>query len=92
MHYQASLFESSFGDGYYEGEVIGIEKGIGIGREQGVEIGREQMTKNIAFNSLSLRAYSGSVYSGVRKVCRRFIYSSINVLATKKFESVSFCV
>ena len=50
LHYQASLFESSFGDGYYEGEVIGIEKGIGIGREQGVEIGREQMTKNIAFN------------------------------------------
>ena len=26
LHYQASLFESSFGDGYYEGEVIGIEK------------------------------------------------------------------
>ena len=26
LHYQASMFESSFGDGYYEGEVIGIEK------------------------------------------------------------------
>ncbi len=24
LHYQASIFESSFGDGYYEGEVIGI--------------------------------------------------------------------
>ncbi len=38
LHYQASIFESSFGDGYYEGEVIGIEKGI------------EQATKNIALN------------------------------------------
>lgn len=38
LHYQASIFESSFGDGYYEGEVIGIEKGI------------EQTTKNIALN------------------------------------------
>ena len=58
LHYQASIFESSFGDGYYEGEVIGIEKGIGIGREQGIGIGREQgveigiaqTTKNIALN------------------------------------------
>ena len=38
LHYQASIFESSFGDGYYEGEVIRIEKGI------------EQTTKNIALN------------------------------------------
>jgi predicted transposase/invertase (TIGR01784 family) len=50
LHYQASIFESSFGDGYYEGEVIGMEKGIGIGREQGVEIGIAQTTKNIALN------------------------------------------
>jgi len=42
LHYQASIFESSFGDGYNEGEVIGIEKGI--------EIGIEQTTKNIALN------------------------------------------
>ena len=34
LHYQASLFESSFGDGYHEGEVIGLEKGVGIGVEQ----------------------------------------------------------
>ena len=38
LHYQAGIFESSFGDGYYEGEVIGIEKGI------------EKATKNIALN------------------------------------------
>ena len=38
LHYQASIFESSFGDGYYEGEVIGMEKGI------------EKATKNIALN------------------------------------------
>ena len=46
LHYQASMFESSFGDGYHEGEVVGIEKGIEIGLEQGVE----QTTKNIALN------------------------------------------
>ncbi len=34
LHYQVSIFESSFGDGYYKGEVIGIEKA----------------TKNIALN------------------------------------------
>jgi len=42
LHYQANLFESSFGDGYYEGKVIGIEEGIKI------VIG--QTTKNIALN------------------------------------------
>ena len=42
LHYQASIFESSFGDGYSEGEVIGMEKGI--------EMGIEQTTKNIALN------------------------------------------
>jgi predicted transposase/invertase (TIGR01784 family) len=36
LHYQASMFESSFGDGYNEGKVIGIEQGI------------EQTTKTIA--------------------------------------------
>jgi len=34
LHYQASIFESSFGDGYNEGKVEGIE----------------QTTKNIALN------------------------------------------
>ena len=42
LHYQASIFESSFGDGYHEGEVAGMEKGI--------EKGIEQTTKNIAIN------------------------------------------
>ena len=28
LRYQASMFESSFGDGYNEGQAIGIEKGI----------------------------------------------------------------
>ncbi|SJM93837.1 conserved hypothetical protein [Crenothrix polyspora] len=36
LRYQASMFESSFGDGYHEGEAVGIEKGI------------EQTTKAIA--------------------------------------------
>ena len=35
LHYQASMFESSYGDGYYEGQVTGMEKGM----EKGVEIG-----------------------------------------------------
>ena len=26
MHYQASIFESSFGDGYYEGKAEGINE------------------------------------------------------------------
>jgi len=34
LHYQASLFESSFGDGYHEGKIEGIN----------------QTTKNIAIN------------------------------------------
>jgi hypothetical protein len=42
LHYQASMFESSFGDGYHEGKVIGMEKGIEIG------IRIEQTTKTIA--------------------------------------------
>ena len=46
LHYQASIFESSFGDGYNEGKVVGMEKGIKITLEQGIE----QTTKNIALN------------------------------------------
>ena len=46
LHYQASIFESSFGDGYHEGEVVGMEKGM----EKGIEKGIEQTTKNIAIN------------------------------------------
>lgn len=38
LHYQASIFESSFGDGYSEGKA------------EGIEIGIEQTTKNIAIN------------------------------------------
>ena len=74
LHYQASIFESSFGDGYYEGEVIGMEKGIGIGREQGIGIGREQgveigiaqTTKNIALNL----AKEGTTVEIIAKVTR----------------------
>ena len=44
LHYQASMFESSFGDGYHEGEAVGVEKGI----EKGIEIGIDQTTKTIA--------------------------------------------
>ena len=40
LRYQASMFESSFGDGYYEGKAIGME--------QGIQHGMEQSTKTIA--------------------------------------------
>jgi len=40
LHYQASMFESSYGDGYYEGKVEGKAEGI------------TQATKNIALNLL----------------------------------------
>ena len=42
LHYQASMFESSFGDGYNEGKAEGKAEGI-------VE-GINQTTKNIALN------------------------------------------
>ncbi|MFZ4526785.1 MAG: hypothetical protein ACOYOE_14975, partial [Chlorobium sp.] len=38
--YQASMFESSYGDGYYTGK----EEGLEIGREQGAE----ETTRTIA--------------------------------------------
>ena len=44
LHYQASMFESSFGDGYHEGEAAGVEKGI----EKGIQMGMEKTTKTIA--------------------------------------------
>ncbi len=44
LHYQASMFESSFGDGYHEGEAAGVEKGI----EKGIEMGMEKTTNTIA--------------------------------------------
>jgi predicted transposase/invertase (TIGR01784 family) len=48
LRYQASMFESSFGDGYHEGKAIGIEQGIQTGIQQGME----QTTKTIALKLL----------------------------------------
>ena len=42
LHYQASIFESSFGDGYSEGKAEG--------KAQGIIEGVSQTTKNIAIN------------------------------------------
>jgi predicted transposase/invertase (TIGR01784 family) len=44
LHYQASMFESSFGDGYHEGKVIGVQEGI--------ELGAEQATKKLVLNMI----------------------------------------
>ena len=57
LHYQASMFESSFGDGYYEGKTIGIEQGI----EQGIQKGIEQTTKSIALKLLQQGAKTENV-------------------------------
>ena len=45
MHYQASMFESSFGDGYYEGKAEGKAEG----KEEGINVA----TKNIALKLLN---------------------------------------
>ncbi|MDM8517156.1 hypothetical protein QUF76_13225, partial [Desulfobacterales bacterium HSG16] len=39
LHYQASMFESSFTSGKMEGEEIGVEKGEKIGIKKGEKIG-----------------------------------------------------
>ncbi|MBV5304626.1 MAG: hypothetical protein JZU70_10575, partial [Chlorobium sp.] len=44
LHYQASMFESSYGDGYY----VGKEEGREEGKEEGREEGREETTRTIA--------------------------------------------
>ena len=46
LHYQASLFESSFGDGYHEGKIEGKAEG----KAEGIIEGINQTTKNIAIN------------------------------------------
>ena len=52
LHYQASMFESSYGDGYYvgkeEGREEGKEEGREEGKEEGREEGREETTRTIA--------------------------------------------
>ena len=58
LHYQASMFESSFGDGFNEGEAVGIEKGIEKGIEIGIEQGIEQTTKTIALKLIQQGASS----------------------------------
>jgi len=40
LHYQASMFESSFGEGLREGEAKGMVKGMAKGIEKGMEKGR----------------------------------------------------
>ena len=42
LHYQASMFESSYGDGYYEGK----SEGKAEGKTEGIN----EATKNIALN------------------------------------------
>ncbi len=48
LHYQASMFDSSFGEGFVEGEKKGVEKG----RVEGIEKGEKQKAIEIAKKSL----------------------------------------
>ena len=48
LRYQASMFESSYGDGYYTGKEEGKEEGIVVGIEIGREQGVEETTRTIA--------------------------------------------
>ena len=50
LHYQASIFESSFGDGYSEGKAEGEAQGKVEGKAEGIIEGISQTTKNIAIN------------------------------------------
>ncbi len=50
LHYQASMFESSFGDGFYEGKAEGKAEGKVEGKAEGKVEGINEATKNIALN------------------------------------------
>jgi predicted transposase/invertase (TIGR01784 family) len=56
LHYQASMVDSSYGEGKAEGIAVGFEKGIeqGIekGMEQGIERGKATRERQIASNML----------------------------------------
>jgi len=51
LHYQASMFESSYGDGYYEGMVKGMVKGKTEGKIEAAE----EMVKNLAKESVPVK-------------------------------------
>jgi predicted transposase/invertase (TIGR01784 family) len=45
LHYQASMFESSYGDGYHVGKEEGVEIGVEIGIEKGLFKGQSKLLK-----------------------------------------------
>jgi predicted transposase/invertase (TIGR01784 family) len=53
LHYQASMFESTYIAGYNKGEVSGEAKGKAEGEVIGVAKGIDQATRNIALNFLN---------------------------------------
>ena len=49
LHYQASMFQSSFVDGYYEGEIKGEAEGKTEGKEEGkLEVARRLIAKGMS--------------------------------------------
>ena len=54
LHYQASMFESSFGDGYYEGKKKGKAEGKAEGEAEGKIEATRQMVLNLAKEKVSI--------------------------------------
>ena len=54
LHYQASIFQSSYGDGFNDGIKQGIEQGIEKGMEKGMEKGRHSEKMAIARSLLGI--------------------------------------
>ena len=76
LHYQASMFESSFGDGYHEGEAVGVEKGI----EKGIEMGKDQTTKTIALKLIQ----QGATIENIAAVTGLSVTALEHLISTKQ--------
>jgi predicted transposase/invertase (TIGR01784 family) len=76
LHYQASMFESSFGDGYHEGDSVGVEKGI----EKGIEMGKDQTTKTIALKLIQ----QGATIENIAAVTGLSVTALEHLISTKQ--------
>ena len=58
LHYQASMFESSFGDGYYEGKKKGKLEGKAEGKAEGKTEATKQMVLSMAKKGMAIEIIS----------------------------------
>ncbi|MCB1797098.1 MAG: hypothetical protein KDJ70_22265, partial [Candidatus Competibacteraceae bacterium] len=54
LHYQASMFLSSYGNGFNEGRKEGLGKGLQQGLQQGLDQGRQEATLALARSLIGL--------------------------------------